>query len=391
MQQEQVQLVEEWFAKQQDGMVELLKQLAMIETPSDRPETQYPLIEILTSIFSDLEYSSRWLKGIKSGGHFYARPLKYRKNSPKQLLLGHCDTVWPVGKLKDMPVEIKDNILRGPGVFDMKAGIVQMIFAVRALKELDLVPDVTPVVFINSDEEVGSRESTRQIRRLARLMDRAFIMEPSMGESGDIKTARKGVGRFVISVKGKAAHAGLDPQAGASAILELSHVIQKLFELNDYEKGITVNVGMVDGGIRPNVIAPESKAIVDVRVLHQEDANYIETQIHKLKATVPDVSLEIEGGIGRPPMERTEANRALWGVMQDIATSMNIDITENIAGGGSDGNTTSLYTATLDGMGAVGDGAHAQNEFIYLDKLVERGMLLALMLLTPPLDINTSK
>jgi glutamate carboxypeptidase len=390
MQQEQVQLVGEWFAKQQDGMVELLKKLAMIETPSDRPETQYPLIESLVSIFDDLDYRSKWLKGIKSGGHLYARPRKYRKGSPCQLLLGHCDTVWPVGKIEDMPVEINGNILRGPGVFDMKAGIVQMIFAIRALNELDINPEVTPVVFINSDEEVGSRESTRQIRRLARCMDRALIMEPSMGETGDIKTARKGVGRFVISVKGKAAHAGLDPQAGASAILELSHVIQKLFELNDYEKGITVNVGMVDGGIRPNVIAPESKAIVDVRVLHQKDADYIENKIFNLEATTPDITLEIEGGIGRPPMERTEANRILWGVMQDIAASMNIDIAENIAGGGSDGNTTSLYTATLDGMGAVGDGAHAQNEYIYLDKLVERGTLLALMLLAPPLNLNAS-
>jgi glutamate carboxypeptidase len=390
MQQQLVQHVCEWFDTQQDDMLELLKSLVMIETPSDRPETQYPLIDSLTSIFDDLEYSTRWLKGIKSGGHLYARPRLYKKGSPTQLLLGHCDTVWPVGKLNDMPIEIKDNILRGPGVFDMKAGLVQMIFAIKALKELNLTPEVTPVVFINSDEEIGSRESTRHIRRLARHMDRALIMEPSMGESGDIKTARKGVGRFVITVKGKAAHAGLDPQAGASAILELSHVIQRLFELNDYDSGITVNVGMVDGGIRPNVIAPESKAIVDVRVLHQKDADFIEKQIFNLKATIPDVSLEIEGGIGRPPMERTEANRILWGVMQDIAASMKIDITENVAGGGSDGNTTSLFTATLDGLGAVGDGAHSQNEFIYIDKLLERGPLLALMLLAPALNINAS-
>ncbi len=374
---------------QQLEMVALLEELAMMETPSDRPDTQHPIIDTLSQLLAELDYHVRWLPGQSSGGQLYASPVKRIKHQPCQLLLGHCDTVWPVGKLKEMPVSIEGNVMRGPGVFDMKAGLVMIIFALRALKQLSIQPDVIPIVFVNSDEEIGSKESTRTIRRLSKTVDRALIMEPSMGDAGDIKTARKGVGRFVITARGKAAHAGLDPEAGASAILELSHVIQQLFELNDYDKGITVNVGMIDGGIRANVIAPESKAVVDVRVLHQQDADDVEQRILALQPTVDNVTLEIEGRIGRPPMEKTKANRKLWGVMQDIANSMQLELGENTAGGGSDGNTTSLYTATLDGMGAVGDGAHAQHEFIYIDKLAERGTLLALMLLAPALSLTT--
>ncbi len=375
-----------WMQEQQPAMVAMLEELALLETPSDRPETQPPIINTLSQLLADLDYHVHWLSGQKSGGQLYASPQRRPKQQACQLLLGHCDTVWPVGKLNDMPVSIEGNVMRGPGVFDMKAGLVMIVFALRALKHFSLQPEVIPIIFINSDEEIGSKESTRMIKRLAKIADRALIMEPSMGDAGDLKTARKGVGRFVVTARGKAAHAGLDPEAGASAILELSHVIQQLFELNDYDKGISVNVGMIDGGIRANVIAPESKAVVDVRVLHQHDADAVEKRILALEPTVDNVTLEIEGRIGRPPMEKTKANRKLWSVMQDIASSMQIALGENTAGGGSDGNTTSLYTATLDGMGAVGDGAHAQHEFVYIDKLPERGTLLALMLLTPALN-----
>ena len=386
MQNGLAQDIRAWFEQQQPDMVALLKELALLETPSDKPETQHPIIKRLKTCLQQLDYRVTCLRGETSGGQLYASPRRRKKNGPAQLLLGHCDTVWPVGKLQDMPVEIEGNVLRGPGVFDMKAGLVQILFALKALKHFAITPSVTPVIFVNSDEEIGSRESTRHIQRLAQVMDRALVMEPSMGEGGAIKTARKGVGRFVITARGKAAHAGLDPQAGASAILELSHVIQSLFELNDYDKGISVNVGMIDGGIRANVIAPESKAIVDVRVLHQADADHIEQRILALKPTVPEVTLEIEGRIGRPPMEKTEPNRQLWAVLKDIASQLHIELDEDTAGGGSDGNTTSLYTATLDGLGAVGDGAHAQHEFIYIDKLTERASLLTLMLIAPALN-----
>jgi glutamate carboxypeptidase len=217
-------------------------------------------------------------------------------------------------------------------------------------------------------------------------VDRALVLEPSLGVTGKIKTARKGVGHFIIKVKGKAAHAGLDPGAGASAILELSHVIQKLFALNDPNKGVSVNVGVIDGGTRANVIAPESSAVIDVRVETQADGERVENAIHALQPEDTNVTLNIEGGIGRPPMERTVANCQIWSVASGLASSLNINLEQGTAGGGSDGNTTSLYTATLDGLGAVGDGAHAAHEFIYTDQLPQRCALLTLLLLAPPIS-----
>jgi glutamate carboxypeptidase len=221
---------------------------------------------------------------------------------------------------------------------------------------------------------------------LARRASRAFVLEPAMGEEGQLKTARKGIGRFTITVFGKAAHAGLDPEGGASAILELSHVIQKLFAMNDPDKGISVNVGTVDGGIQPNVIAPHSRAVVDVRVPTLADGEAIERAIHALEPSAPGIKLRIEGAIGRPSMEATPRNQALWRLAGDLGRQLGLDLKQAHAGGGSDGNTTSQFTATLDGLGAVGDGAHAEHEFLYLDKTLERTALLAMLLISPVLS-----
>ncbi len=366
-------------------MLDFLQQLVRVETPSTVPQTHQAQFSLLADAFARLDYHVRHIPGRNTGGHLFARPRQRTPQTSRQLLLGHADTVWPVGTLNDMPLTIGEGVMRGPGVYDMKAGLVQILYALRALRDLQLQPMVTPLVFINSDEEIGSRESTPHIRRLARIANRAFVCEPSLGMDGKLKTARKGVGRFTVVVKGKAAHAGLDPGAGASAILELSYVIQKLFALNDPHKGITVNVGMIDGGLRPNVIAPESRALVDVRVLTSEDARHIEEQIRALRPVTPDITLEIDGRINRPPMEQTPRNRALWEIAKRLGREIGLDLADGVAGGASDGNTTSLWTATLDGLGAVGDGAHARHEFIYFDKLVERGALLVLLLLAPPL------
>jgi glutamate carboxypeptidase len=371
--------------EQQDAMTGLLEDLVLMETPSTEPASQAPIRARLKAEFEDIGYRVRLIPGKDSGGHVYASPGRRGHRRPAQLMLGHCDTVWPLGSLARMPLVREDNRLRGPGVYDMKAGLVEMVFALRAIEALGLEPEVAPLCFINSDEEIGSRESTRYVRALAQRVDRCMVLEPSLGLDGRIKTARKGVGRFTVTVQGKAAHAGLDPGAGASAILELSHVIQKLFRLNDPEHGTTVNVGVIDGGIRPNMVAPESRAIIDVRVQTRADAGRIEDAIHGLEAETPGVTLVIEGSIGRPPMERTPQNRRFWRVAQKLAAELDIEIEQAIAGGGSDGNTTSLYTATLDGMGAVGDGAHASHEFVYLDLLPIRCALLTQLLLAPPL------
>ena len=373
----------DYLREREQALVGFLERLALAESPSAEPASQDEVLGTLSEALTELGYTTRRVPGRRSGGHLYARP--ERLGTPAQLLLGHSDTVWPLGTLAEMPVEVGDGIITGPGVYDMKGGLAQMVFALRALRDLGLNPPLTPVVFVNSDEEVGSRESTRHIRRLARVVERALVMEPSLGPSGKLKTARKGVGRFSIVVEGEAAHAGLDPGGGASAILELSYLIQALFALNDPVHGTTVNVGTIDGGLSPNVVAPESRALVDVRVPTKYDARRVEESILRLKPVTPGVTLRVEGGMGRPPMERTPRNRRLWEAARRLGKELGLDLDEGMAGGGSDGNTTSLFTATLDGLGAVGDGAHARHEFVYVDRMVERCALLALLLMEPPL------
>ena len=374
-----------------DEMIDLLTRCARLESPSQVPESQQAIIELLAKKLSDVGFRCRHLAGKTTGGQLLAIPRERQRGTPKQLLLGHCDTVWPTGTLEKMPVQSRDGRLHGPGVYDMKGGLVQAIFAIQAIRELRLTPQVTPVFFINSDEEIGSPESASHIVRLAKIVNRAFVMEPSLGPEGQLKTARKGVGRFVIRVLGKAAHAGLDPEKGISAILELSHVVQTLFALNDPERGTTVNVGTIDGGMRPNVIAPESRAEVDVRVQTQRDADAIHQAIYAMEPTVPGTELEISGHIGRPPLERTPRNRVLWRHAIDAAEALGFDIAEGSAGGGSDGNWTSLHTATLDGLGAVGDGAHALTEHVLQERMPARAALLACLMLREPVTTDATE
>lgn len=366
-------------------MGQMLQQIASIESPSQHPETQDAVFAVFANALRDLGYGCRRLKGQTSGGQLFASPRDRNSNWPNQLLLGHVDTVWPLGTLEKMPVESRDGCIRGPGVYDMKGGLVQALFALRAIRDLRLQPSVTPIWFLNSDEEIGSQDSVARIRRLARVCNRAFVMEPSLGPDGKLKTARKGVGRFVIRVSGVAAHAGLDPDKGISAIHELSHVVQALFALNDPARGISVNVGTVDGGTRPNVIASESRAEIDVRVRTQRDAQMIEQAIHAIQPTVPGTKLEIEGHIARPPLEPTPGNQVLWHRALEAADALKLELSDGAAGGGSDGNWTSLTTPTLDGLGAVGDGAHALTEHVVEDKMPERAALLACLILDPKL------
>lgn len=375
----------DYLREYRQDMVGLLEQLALAESPSREPEAQKKVLKILAERLDNLDYRVRRVATLRGGTHLYARPRKRRRHAPVQLLLGHCDTVWPVGTLEEMPVEVGEGIVKGPGVYDMKGGLAQMVFALGALNVLGMSPSVTPVIFVNSDEETGSRGSGRYVRCLARVAERAFVMEPSLGPEGRLKTARKGVGRYSITVTGVAAHAGLDPEGGASAILELSYLIQALFALNDTARGTSVNVGTIDGGLGPNVVAPESQAVVDVRVPDREEARRVEGEILGLKPVTPGVKLRVSGRIGRPPLERTPRNRVLWRMARELGRDLCVELEEGMAGGGSDGNTTSLFTATLDGLGAIGDGAHASHEFVYTEGMVERCALLALLLMEPPL------
>jgi glutamate carboxypeptidase len=371
-------------------MIELLRHMVDAESPSARPDTHRLIISVLSEAFASLDFVVRIPRANDAHKHIFARRRDRQKKRPAQLLLGHCDTVWPLGTTAKRPFAVDGNIVRGPGTFDMKGGIAQIIFALRAIQELGLPLPLEPLVFINSDEEIGSHSSTRYVRALASRVERAFVLEPALGEEGALKTERKGIGRFKIVVHGKAAHAGLDPESGASAILELSHVIQALFALNDAGKGITVNVGTVDGGLQPNVIAPHSQAVVDVRVPTIADGERIEKIIHGMQPVTPGVRLQIEGAIGRPAMALTSRNNALWLRAAHLGKELGLDLQHSRSGGGSDGNTTSQFTATLDGLGPVGHGAHAEHEFLYLDRTLERTALLAL-LLTAPANIGETR
>jgi len=362
-------------------MLDFLGRLVTFESPSRNPNSQVQILKFIAEELKKLGFFTLYVPGKETGGFLYARPLNRDKSKASQLMIGHCDTVWALDTLKKMPLTKDGQTMRGPGIYDMKAGLTQIIFALKAIDALNLTLPLTPVILINSDEEIGSKESRSAIERLAKVCERAYIMEPPLGLTGKLKTARKGLGRFTITIKSKAAHAGLDPQKGASAIVELSHQVQQLYAMNDFDKGITVNVGMIEGGVSPNVIAPESKAVVDVRVLNKKDGDRITEQILSLKPMLLEVEVHIKGGIGRPPMEHTEGNRMLWKLAKAKGALLGLDLEEATAGGGSDGNTTSLYTATLDGLGTTGDGAHAQHEHILLDEFPVRTALLTLLML----------
>lgn len=378
--------IQNYLKSHENEMIEFLKSLVRIETPSHSVHSQKKILTFIKNELETLKYYCIQTNGKRTGGYLYARPESRIKSQPIQLLVGHCDTVWPVSTLKEMPIIIENGTITGPGIYDMKVGLTQLVFALKAINELDISISVTPILIINSDEEIGSHESTSAIKRLAKISDRAFILEPPLGLEGKLKTARKGVGRFEITVKGKAAHAGLDPGKGINAIVELSHQIQKLYAMNEPAKGITVNVGMIEGGISPNVVAPESRAIVDVRVLNVEDGKKITKKIYNLSPKFEDVELVIDGGIGRPPMESTLRNKMLWEKAKEQGRLLGLELDHATAGGGSDGNTTSQFTATLDGLGTPGDGAHAHHEFIFKNKLIERTALLILLLTHEPLD-----
>ena len=365
-------------------MVELLERLARAESPSLEPETQRGPFRILAAELERDEFVVRAVRGGEVGDHLYARPRQRSRGDPRQLLLGHMDTVWPVGTLAGMPLRDEDGLLFGPGVADMKGGLVQIVFALRALHELGLQPSVTPVVFVNTDEEIGSRDSSRFIRLLARGAARAFVLESGEGADGKLKIARKGLGHFTVTVHGRSSHAGADFEQGISAILELSHQVQRLFALNDPARGITVNVGTIDGGLRPNVVAPQASAIVDVRVPTAAAARRLERALRGLTPVLEGATIEVDGGWGRPPMEALPRNRSLLATAKRLGHELGLSLEDaGLVGGGSDANTTSLFTGTLDGLGPVGEGSHAPDECVDTLQMPERTALLALLLLEP--------
>ena len=294
------------------------------------------------------------------------------------LLLGHYDTVYPLGTLASMPCREVAGKLTGPGVLDMKSGIALMLHAISALKDWHGALPRPVTVLLVSDEEVGSDSSRSITESLARKAAAVLVLEPSFGLKGAVKTARKGVGEYQVKVTGRASHSGLDFQKGANAIVELARQIERISGFTDLQKGVTLNVGIISGGSRTNVVPAEALAEVDVRVVKMKDAAGIDKKMRGLRPFNRKCKVEVTGGVNRPPMERTVEIAALYKVAAGIANDLGWKLAEAAVGGGSDGNfTAGLGIPTLDGLGGVGDGAHAVHEHIVITELPRRAALLA--------------
>jgi glutamate carboxypeptidase len=296
------------------------------------------------------------------------------------LLLGHFDTVWPVGQIERMPLVRAEGRLHGPGVFDMKSGIALGMLAVRALVETATPLTRRIVMLWTTDEEIGSGTSRAIIEEEARRSAAVLVLEPSL-PGGAVKTARKGCGRYELLVRGVAAHAGIEPEKGASAIHELAHQILRIDALQDLRRGVHVNVVQTTGGLRSNVIAEEARAVVDVRVPDVAAAEELDRAMRSLAPVDARTQLEIEGGFDRPPLERTEGVARLYECARAVAEELGGELAEGSTGGGSDGNfTAAAGVPTLDGLGAVGDGAHALHEHVDVDSLPDRAALIAALI-----------
>jgi glutamate carboxypeptidase len=358
-------------------MVRFLRQLVEQESPSFNKPAVDSFAHSLAKTLAGIGARVRLHPAQDFGNHLQADFAADRR-APPVLLLGHMDTVWDVGTLKKMPVREKNGRLFGPGVYDMKAGIAQMIFAVDALRELrGAVPRPVTILLV-SDEEVKSASSRAILTKLAKQSAAVFVLEPSAGLQGALKTARKGVGEYKVKVTGQASHAGLDPQNGHSAILELARQIGRIAAFNGTRRGTTVNPGIIRGGTRTNVVAAEAEVEVDARIARTGDGPRLDRKFRSLRPFDKVCRLEISGGINRPPLERTPAVVGLFRKAQAAARELGFEVDEASVGGGSDGNfTAALGIPTLDGLGAVGEGAHALNESVVISEIPRRTALLA--------------
>ncbi len=365
-------------------MVALIRQFVECESPSDNAAAVNRFVELIADTVAPFAHA-KTVSGGKFGKHLVCEAhLPGSKKRGQILALGHSDTVWPMGTLRSMPFRQADGRLWGPGVLDMKAGIAFFIFAVKALRELDIAVPHKVMLQVNSDEEVGSESSRALTEKNAAGSQAVLVLEPGTGLTGKLKTARKGVGGFTVTVHGRASHAGVDFQAGASAIVELSRQIERIAQFVDLKRGITVNPGVVSGGTRSNVVAAQASAQIDIRVLRLRDAPALERKFRALRPFDKRCSIAVTGGLNRPPMERSAGIARLFRTAQKLARELGVEIEESLTGGGSDGNfTAAMGVPTLDGLGAVGEGAHAINESILVDRIADRTALLAKLLAAP--------
>ena len=363
-----------------DEWLEALKGLVEHESPSrDKPSLDALALK-LAARFEAIGGEVELIANPDGGDHVRARFFGQGSDRKAALVLGHYDTVWPLGTLATMPFRVEGSKAFGPGVFDMKASLVEAEFAIAGLLAGNRPPPRPIEVLITSDEEIGSLTSRRLIEESAEGSEYVLVLEPPLPD-GSLKTARKGVGHFVLEVEGKPSHAGVEPRKGISAIQELAHQILYLHALTDHEAGVSVNVGVIDGGTTPNVVPARASARVDVRATTIEQAGMIEDAIRQARSYLPGTRLTIHGGFNRPPMERTEQVAGLFHRARTIARTIGLELGEGSTGGGSDGNfTAAIGLPTLDGLGIAGSGAHAAHEQIDLESLPERAALLGALL-----------
>ena len=362
-------------------MAATIRRFVECESPSDDAAAVSRFVELVSDTAAPYARVKTYPGG-KFGRLMVAEmQLPGRRKNGQVLALGHSDTVWPVGTLRSMPFRQADGRLWGPGVLDMKAGIAFFLFAVRALRELDIAAGSKVLLQLNPDEEVGSDVSRALTEKNAARSKAVLVLEPGTGLTGKLKTARKGVGDFSVVVKGRASHAGVDFEAGASAVLELARQIERIAGFTQLSRGITVNPGVISGGTRSNVVAAEARAEVDIRVLRLRDAPALEKKFRSLKPFDRRCGIEVTGGLNRPPMERSAGIVALFRKARELGREIGVELEESLTGGGSDGNfTAALGIPTLDGLGAVGEGAHAANESLLVDRMADRTALLGKLL-----------
>ena len=363
-----------------EWLLEFIEALVAIESPSDDPAAVNRCGAELAERLEALGGSITRVSSSSAGDHLRAcfGPRRSPGEGGRQLLLlGHFDTVWPVGQLARMPLKREAGRLHGPGVFDMKAGIGLATLATRAVVDRAPLDGCQIVMLWTTDEEIGSKTSRALIEAEAVRSEAVLVFEPSL-PGGALKTSRKGVGQFEMIARGVSAHAGLDPGKGVSAIRELARQIIAIDDLQDPARGVTLTAGIVSGGTRVNVVPAEARATIDARAITRADADRVQRAMRALTAQLPGATLEVTGGFDRPPLERTPAVEALFNQAKAVAAGMGIELQEGSAGGGSDGNfTAALGVPTLDGFGAVGDGAHAIHEHVDIDALVPRAATIA--------------
>jgi glutamate carboxypeptidase len=371
-----------WARKNQPSLIRFIRALVECESPTDSPEAVSRCAELLADSLRDIA-DGRTVPG-KGVGRTYVCEFRLpgKKTGGRILALGHSDTVWPMGSLHAMKFRQRDGRLWGPGVLDMKTGLAIFAFAMRGLRELNIPVAHEVRLLVNPDEEIGSPVSRATTEALAKGCRAVLVLEPGTGLEGKAKTARKGIGGYRVSVRGVAAHSGVDFEKGASAVVELSRQIERISRFTDLKRGITVNPGLISGGTRPNVIAGQAETHVDVRVPRARDAVALDKKFRALRPFDKRCSLEVTGGLNRPPMERSKGTAELFRLARGFATELGIALEESSTGGGSDGNfTAALGVPTLDGIGAVGEGAHAAHESVLVDRLADRVALLAKLVL----------